>query len=591
MYNVSNKFREAMNSAVISPRLKGKVGKTNFTEADIAQGSFRVCNQCVDVSNLTLGGVYIGELRLTFLPTIATQRGNWVGKRITCEYGLDCGDEVVYIPCPSGAYTINSATWTAEGLEVVAYDDMSKLDKTYSNEQANGTAYDWLKYIATKCGVTLGNTRAEIEKLPNGSEKLGLFSTDGIQTYRDALSYLAATLCGFATCDRSGGIVIRSFDGHNVTSIDETRRFEGGAFSDYVTTYTGVSVVDMQTKEVKYYGQKVDDGLTMKLGSNPFLQLGLTVTVENMRKAILKGLEAFAFVPYSVTLLGCCAYDLGDCITFTGGLAENSIGCVMSYDFGLNDYCVAGYGDNPALQSAESKLDKNITGLINEQKSEALRVTQMTNINSVRLTSSYTQLGQLNFAVTKQQTVLFHAVAKLRLLRGGLVRFKYSLNGTDIDFIHEVNLDASIDTATLFIPAVVEASTPYRFTVSVQSDNAEGLVDPLNLRGAIIGSGVLDVGWNGFIVVGDVYSPVINGYKAVFRADESFTVKVLPVEAIRLAEVLEGVFSSNHTIPAFDDDVRFIIRTDSYEMDTEDNEAIITEDGERLISIGGFLDG
>ena len=586
MYNINEKFRAAMKSPVIIPKLRGTIDGTAFTEEDILQGSFRVCNQCVDVSQLALGGVFIGELSLTLLPSMATSRGGWVGREIYIEYGLDCGDEVVYIPCPSGYYYVSAATWTADGLELVAYDSMGKLDETYSEELSSGTAFDWLTFIAKKTGVTIGNTRAEVEAMPNGAEQLGLYTADEIATYRDLLMFLSAALGGFATCGRDGSILIKSFTSPVVDSIDETKRFAGGSFSDYVTRYTGLSIVDIEKKEVIYYGLPVDDALTIKLGSNPFLQFGTEATKKAMRMAILNNMQSFQYAPYNVTLLGCCAYDLGDVIEFTGGIAGGSVGCVMSYDFGFNDYSFAGYGDNPALISAQSKLDKEISGLINQQSAEVGSVTPLTNISKIELSESWQNIGHVTLSVAKKQTALFHAVVKLKINQSGVARFMYRLNNDIVDFIHEAYVMAETDTVTLFIPLAIEPNVYYSFDIYIQSDGFTGTIELYDFRGAVYGIGVQTNNWDGSITVEDKFSLAIGRGYAINFVESGLGVDMQTPEPVEANDAFILESGRDYEIE-FTDTVTLLTQTGIFDLITEDGRALTTEGGDPYITNGG----
>lgn len=586
MLNVSEKFYRAMKSNLFIPKLRGTIDGVPFTEADILQGSFRVCGQCVDVSAIALGGVFVGELRLTLLPHIATDRGGWVGREIFISYGLDTGDGVEFIPCPSGFYYINSATWTANGLEIIAYDSIGKLDKTYTGEQSSGTAYDWLTFIATKTGVKIGNTPEEVAQMPNGLQQLGLYNTDEVQTFRDLLMFLSAALCGFATCGRDGSIVIKSFGSQIVDTIDEFKRYAGAGFSDYVTRYTGLSIVDIETKELVYYHIPEDTGLTMKLGSNPFLQFGTKIVKDEMRKAVLNGLQSFAYTPYNATLLGCCAYDLGDVIRFDGGLAAGAVGCIMSYDFGLNDFSINGYGDNPALLSAQTKLDKEVAGIISSQEKELATVTSLTNINELGISEEWNKIGELSFAVSKAQSVLFHAAVKLNIEQSGLVRFMYRLNGDVVDFIHESYVTELVDTVTLFIPLPIEANLIYDFEVFIQSDTVTGTVNPYDVRGAVFGVGVVTSNWDGTIELEDKFKLELGGDLIINFVDNAPVVDFITPEVIALTDAFALELGGDLAIE-FAADVNIITQTGIFDLITQDGRPLTTETGDPYITNGG----
>ena len=44
--------------------------------------------------------------------------------------------------------------------------------------------------------------KEEIEKLPNGVERVGIYAEHDIETYRDLIHYISATTASFATIDR-----------------------------------------------------------------------------------------------------------------------------------------------------------------------------------------------------------------------------------------------------------------------------------------------------------------------------------------------------------------------------------------------------
>lgn len=583
MYQVSESFSQLMHSYIIHPALKGTVGDLSFTQDDILEGSFRCCNQCVSVNDVKVGGVFVGELQFTLLRSVANTRGDWYGKVIRCEYGLSAGGTTEYIPCPSYEYTINEATWTENGLRIVAYDNMLKLDKAYSNEQSSGQPWNWLQFVAAKTGIVLGNTQAEIEAMPNGTKVIGLFSIDKIETYRDLISYLSATLAGFATIDRSGRLIIRQFNSSFVDTIDSDSRFAGCTFSDYTTRYTGLSVVNSETNETIYVHVNPDDGLTMNLGNNPFMQYGIEATKSEMRNNILAAIQSFQYVPFKTTMLGCCAYDLGDVIKFTGGIAGQSKSCIMFYDFGLNDYGIAGYGDNPALESAQSKSDKNITGLSKQQSSEHLAVTNFTNIGEVGISDEWTKIGGVAFYVEKEQTVLFHGVSKHNLDTAGTVRYKYVLNDIDVDFIHECQYDEGIDTTTLFLPFVVPATLTQRLDIYVQSDDATGTVENLDMRGAILGAGVIAATWDGTINIIEAFNLTLVGCVSIPFAEGGVDVSTqIPTPAMctdLFGLSLEGVIE----IP-FSDELRIITAVPIYDITDELGDDMFTESGDYIVT-------
>lgn len=577
MYTVSDTFRAAMNDFVIRSVLRGNIDGVPFTHDDILKDSFRCCNQCIAVNDAKLGGVFVGEIRLTLLDTIANTRGDWLGRVIECEYGLITETGAEYIPCPSRFYTIYSADWTEQGLKVVAYDNMIKLEKTFEREISSGSAWAWLQYISRKTGILIGQTETEVNTMPNAMEVLGIDSADKIETYRDLVSYLAATLAGFATIDRRGALIIKQFDGEVVATIDPDKRFTGASFSDYTTKYTGLSVVNNSDSTVSYYHTNPDDGLTMKLGANPFLQLGLVQ--ENIRNRILNALGSFVYVPFKATLLGCCAYDLGDLIRFTGGIAVNSTGCIMSFDFGLNSYSIACYGDNPALENVQTKTDKNITGLTKSKASEQLAITNLTNIDKISIATEWKEVGSIAFSVNKKQIILFNAVSKMNLQSDGNVQYKYTLNDNELDFVHDIYAHSGTDTATLFIPFGVEADLLNTFKVYARSGDTTGTIEALNVRGSILGVGINISEFDGTISLFDTFSQRIRGEKTIHFVDGGAVLTEYIPEREGVADVFELRLVGGLGID-YEDNIRITLRDKEFRRVTEDGSLRLTEDGE-----------
>ena len=371
MYAVSEEYREAMHSKVQTFRLTGTAGNKPFTEANILKGSFSITNQCSGSDAVEIGQVYIGELNATFMDMGIT-RYQWQALEITPLLGLKLADGT-FEDIPLGVFTVAEAEWTASGTVIKAYDHMAKFDRNYGGGNAKGEPYDLMLNACNHCGVPLGMTQAQVEALPNGTETLSVYTTDNIDTWRDFLSWLSQAMGCFATIDRTGALVFRQYTQVPVDTLDTEHRFSGASFSDYTTRYTGLSCVDLSLQKTMYINVTPDDGLTYNLGSNPFLQRG-GGDAPARRRAVLEALLAINYVPFRVTAIGNPAYDLGDCLRFTDGLADGSLSCITKYVFTFNDkYEMQGAGEDPAYASAKSKSDKDISGLLSTVSETAIQ--------------------------------------------------------------------------------------------------------------------------------------------------------------------------------------------------------------------------
>lgn len=406
MYQVSDEYKAAMRSPEQVHTLRGTIGAVDFCVENIPQGSFSVLNQCSDSSEVKIGQVYVGELKSTFI-NVQIPRYTWKGLEIKPYAGIVVNGKTEEVPL--GIYTIEQAEWKASGVEVTAYDNMAKFDKSYNKMQITGDAYTLASEACYRCGVILGCSREEMAAMPNGSVDMAVWPENDIETWRDFISWLAQTLGAFATIDRVGRLVFRTYGGAPVDMIDMEGREPDAAFSDFETRYTGMSVVDKETKTTKYYCVTPDDGLTYNLGGNPFLQYGTEEMKEERRLAVLSALQSIRYVPFSANAIGSPAYDLGDVLVFSGGIADGTRQSVLTkfeYIYGAK-YRMKGVGKNPALATGKSKTDKDISGLMSDgQADDGMHYAVYTNIRPAAISDGEKkQLIDMRFAVKKRTHV------------------------------------------------------------------------------------------------------------------------------------------------------------------------------------------
>ena len=362
MYQVSNAYKAAMHRRVQRFKISGKVGETNFDDSNVLSGSLSITNQCSGSDNIEIGQVYIGELNCTF---INLDIDGWYEKEITLSFGQCLGNDI-YEYIPLGVFTVSEAENTSSGVVVKAYDNISRLDKNCSSLGTGAKPFNLVKNICSACGVNLETTERQFKSFANGKVSLALYTENDIGTYRDAISWLAQTCGCFVTASRTGGIIFRPYGGDAVDTIDDEHRFTGCSFSDFSTRYTGMSVVNIEKQTTSYYSVSPDNALTYNLGSNPYLQTALSHSLTTMRTAVLTALTAIDYVPFRATCIGNPAYDLGDVLVFSDGIADGTKQyCITKFAWNYGrGYSMEGVGRNPALVNATSKTDKNISGLI-----------------------------------------------------------------------------------------------------------------------------------------------------------------------------------------------------------------------------------
>ena len=384
MYPVSEAYKEAMRQRVQRFKVRGKIGNVNFNDSNILSGSLSITNQCSGSENIEIGQVYIGELDCTFM---GISLDGWYNKEITISFGQGLANGT-YEYIPLGVFTVSEAEYTASGVVVKAYDHMAKLDKTCSSLSTGTTPYNLVRKACVSCGVELETTEGEFKAFPNGKTTLGVYAENDINTYRDAVSWIAQACGCFVTASRTGRIVFKQYGSAVVDTIDDKHRFTGCSFSDFSTRYTGMSVVNLEQQATSYYAVTPDNALTYNLGSNPYLQIPIYHSLTTMRRAVLEALAKINYVPFKATCIGNPAYDLGDVLVFSGGIADGTKKyCITKYTWNYGqEYAMEGVGKNPALASASSKSDKNIAGLISQTVSDELfRYTVLRNGEAISI--------------------------------------------------------------------------------------------------------------------------------------------------------------------------------------------------------------
>jgi len=411
MYSVSEAYIEQMMKRGIRRRLVGTIGSVPFSGDDVVQNSFSVSAKAAEESETKIGGVYLGELELTFVPSFLSKvaRNAYEGKEVSVSIGLlvtEEGEDPAWVDVPVGVYTLQAPKISKQGISVSGYDNMQKLDKKYTSIQTSASIYSLLTYISDQCNVEIGMTQAEVEALPNGGEVLGIYEENDIETYRDLLYWVAQTCGCFACADRTGKIVLRKLGTSNDVEFDENHRDADVVFSGYTTKWTGVSFVDISTKTTRYYGLEIDDGLTMNMGANPLLQYGIGDTLNRQRNAVLNAVAEIQYTPFYCNSARDPIYDLGDVINFSGGISGDCVGCVMAYEYTLTNCSFEGYGDNPALANARSKTDKDISGLVQSTSENEVTYHTYTNLERINIApETETTIASLAFTSAQTTTV------------------------------------------------------------------------------------------------------------------------------------------------------------------------------------------
>lgn len=374
MYTVSADFLTKIKSKYRKFKWSGSIvtvgGATYVFDNDDSTQNGKIVSgsitRRISSQKLNIGTAYIASMSIeVILPGVSRYELYGGTLSISCE--LSGASDVI----PMGIYTISEVNQTSDHISLKAYDKMIEFDRVEfiaSNNTTILSPYSWLSKACASCGVTLGNTQAQIEGMANGKRKTGFADcvTD-VKTWRDLLSYLSAYLGGYAYIGRDGYLYIGHYTSVSDDTIPSTFRYSS-ALSDFRTTYDGLYATYKDGGVQEYVSNSNTGGLVLDLGVNPFLQISNDQNREDAIQEIIDLWDGIYYVPYSAGLPLFPIYDPGDILTFTDNQAgAYDIGAITEITYTIGgSISIECAGDNPLLAAAQDRFTKTIAGLASE---------------------------------------------------------------------------------------------------------------------------------------------------------------------------------------------------------------------------------
>lgn len=592
MYSVSNDFLTALHAPARFERIRGTVGSVSFDDSNIISLSYS--NRCSDTADVTLGSCYIGQLEATFTGLNIT-RGDWRNKVISLEWGLVLEDESVeYIPV--GVFTVTEATWSGIGVSVKASDNISLLDKACSIDATSGSLYDLLSLAALTCGLTLAQTQAQIDALPNGDQVFSLYPDNDIKTWRDFVSWVAQLCAGFAYADRAGSLAIKSwYDLPVVDTLTDTEREYQTTFSDYATKYDGISYVDIANQATVYVSNG-QGGSVINIGSNPFLQYGTKETLSEQGVAIAEAVGDILYTPFNSGVLSNIAYDLGDILTCSGGIAGSGTlaCCVMAIDWtSKNLTTMQGFGADPSLTSGKSKTDKALDGLMRKTNENQVVIHTFENAQAFTLgDEEEVEIIDIRFATISPKVVNIWHEIELDVTANdpdGIVACQaiYYLNEELIAYspVTTWNNDGLHLLHLLYFIKELLGGTVYEWQVYLKMIGGTATIARGDIHASLYGQGlVASDTWDGYLDASDNIVACFDGGLSInFTENVSFT--DYPVENITASDTITAIFGGGMSVN-FTENVQFFHEVVwSYWVDDE-GDYMTDEDDNAIIFMG-----
>lgn len=597
MYPVSKEYQKAISESSRSFFWTGaittKVGKKyTFGNKDIVKGSGYISRQCSGSSEIELGSVYAAELGISLFSDI--DRYSLEDASITLSFHLKAGNET-YEEVPMGIFYIAEANRKIKTLELKAYDAMLNLDKNFDKGLSSAFPYDFLSLLSKACHVELAQTKEEIEALTNGTELLGIYQENDIETWRDFLYYLAQALGCFSTIDREGKLRLIPYGIADNKTVDSRHRFSS-TFSDFVTRYTAVSSTNKKTDIAEYYSVKPDDGLTMNLGVNPLLQFGLEEKRKRIINNILSAVTVVNYVPFDSDTIGDPALDLGDVIKFTGGHAdETKRSAITSIETKINGKqkikCV---GKNPRLAGAKSKNDKNIAGLQSSMNENKLSIYTYVNALKISAGAEKTSIINIEFASGDETNAEFHAEVILDVRSNAvsrradaettieigeeskvisipvnwtddgktILKAYYVLDGKEVEQFHPSETWFSgKHLLNLYYPIIeMKANELHTFEVLIELTDGTATIEPQNAMATISGQGLgAQERWDGRITVDEEIRLVELSGLPTNRIHDKAVASFITPEKTGITQPVDSIRMTGLMVPEFYDNISFFV--------------------------------
>lgn len=595
MYPVSENFIIQMGKANRYEHLRGTIDNIPFYDDNII--SLNYTNRNSDTSDISIGYCYTGQISAAFTG-INISRGSWRGRTINLEYGLEFPDESIeWIPI--GVFTVVKAEWTDTAINITASDILSVLDEPFVASQTNGSIYDLIMLACQELQIQFARTELEISNLPNGDQIFGLYQNNDIKTFKDFFGWISQLVGGYFTATRDGKLTLRSWnESQTVDSLGSRDRVIGSVFSDYSTRYSGISVVDIESNTTRYIPNESGVGTVINLGSNPFLQYGTKETQMIQLQNIADVTEDLNWTPFQISVLNNPAYDLGDLITCTGGVAGQEIlsCCIMEIDWTIKQTTsLQGFGADPNLADARSKIDKEISGIMSRTSENEVIIHTFENSQAFTLgDDDPVEVVKIRFATINPKIINIWHEIELDVTADpegdGVVTCQayYYIDGTLVTYspITTWNNDGYHLLHLMYFIRELVGGQAYEWKVVLKMSGGSATIARGDIHASLYGQGLVAAdSWDGNLEASDVITAIFDGGFVINIAD----IPVIGFEDVSIIstpnDVITAIFAGGMTVN-FTETIQFFHEVVwSYWVDDE-GDYMTDEDDNAIIFMG-----
>lgn len=360
MYSVTENYINAVRARTRTEELTGVIMLEDGTQTEIdssliESGSVRLTSSCVTGEEIAFGGSIMTSLEMGIKNDLSENA--FYNAVIAPVYRILLSGNTWY-EVPLGRFTVVEAERNNSFVRVVAYDNLMALEKEYDNTPLSGSPYAVLTQICNACGMTLGNTEAEILAMPNGDKPVIVDETSGSSTYRDCTKVVCQLLAGFAVADRNGRLRVRQYEKKSVVQLDKAHRYSLSV-ADYVCKYSSVVVYSYSGKHTAV-DESIENGLTFLISDAPAWDSDEDSDPQALTDALLTEVKQLIYTPASISMPGDPAIECGDMLNMvTDHGTLTTLVTAYTWTFrGRMD--IESVGRNPHLKSSDIKEDMKI---------------------------------------------------------------------------------------------------------------------------------------------------------------------------------------------------------------------------------------
>lgn len=434
MIQVSSDIASALRDPVRKVKLSGTIGNLEFDFNDILKDSFSITWQCSDSSDFTIGGVYVGVLKMTIInkTIIAALRGNFQDKAIVSYFEILVGEDWEQIPL--GTFYVAEAELAPDGAVITAYDGMSKLDKSFDGISLTGSWFQIVTEIARKCNIELAFDADDASNLINQALTYSLYLENDCETCRDLIFWLTQIVAGFAYFTRDNKLMIKDYGAlGSEEPIDLSfypQNRSTAKFSDFYVNYQDLTLTHIEDGADYYHNTySLEPGRTYSLGRNPFLQF--EYGYQNYAcQSIIERLRDYQFYPFEATIPNDPRIELGDHIknfTIKGGGDVISAVQYINFRFG-SGMQIKGFGANEKIGNSSNPNSGGGSGGSNPGAANNMVSLSYTNATALEIGEEWVEVSQYKFAAISDTHIMINLMLPIISDLDGDVSVKFVVN-------------------------------------------------------------------------------------------------------------------------------------------------------------------